>query len=105
MAQIDKLKVRLGITDATQDALLAQLLEDAEAQILDYTNRKVMIDKMLGLQRELAVIYHIRNGAEGISSHSQGGVSISYTADNTIPETIKSRLKAYVRLKVSVYAT
>lgn len=105
MAQIDKLKVRLGIADATQDALLTQLLEDAESQLLDYTNRIVMPDKMLGLQRELAVIYYNRNGVEGISSHSQGGVSISYTADNTIPDNIKSRLNAYVRMKVSFYAT
>lgn len=85
--QIDKLKVRLNEQDET---LLEQLLEDAESEILDYCNRDTLLPRMLGLQRELAVIYHNRLGSEG-------GVSVSYNTD--IPENIKKRLNSYRRLK------
>lgn len=92
--QVEKLKVRLNEEDT---ALLEQLLEDAEAEILDYCNRDVLLPRMLGLQRELAIIYYNRLGSEGESSRSEGGVSVSYSTD--IPENIKRRLNTYRRLK------
>ena len=92
--QIDKLKVRLNEEDT---ALLEQLLEDAETEILDYCNRDVLLPRMFGLQRELAIVYYNRLGSEGESSRSEGGVSVSYSTD--IPENIKKRLNTYRRLK------
>lgn len=92
--QIDKLKARLNEKDTT---LLEQLLEDAEAEILDYCNRDVLLPRMLGLQRELAIIYYNRLGSEGEASRSEGGVSVSYSTD--IPENIKRRLISFRRLK------
>lgn len=92
--QVEKLKIRLNEEDTV---LLEQLLEDAETEILDYCNREVLLPRMLGLQRELAVIYYNRLGSEGESSRSEGGVSVSYSTD--IPENIKRRLNSYRRLK------
>lgn len=92
--QVEKLKNRLNEEDTD---LLKQLLEDAEAEILDYCNRDVLLPRMLGLQRELAIIYYNRLGSEGESSRSEGGVSVSYSTD--IPENIKRRLSSYRRLK------
>ncbi len=92
--QVEKLKTRLNEEDTV---LLEQLLEDAETEILDYCNREVLLPRMLGLQRELAVIYYNRLGSEGESSRSEGGVSVSYSTD--IPENIKRRLNSYRRLK------
>ena len=92
--QIDKLKVRLNEEDT---ALLEQLLEDAETEILDYCNRDVLLPRMFGLQRELAIVYYNRLGSEGESSRSEGGVSVSYSTD--IPENLKRRLNSYRRLK------
>ena len=66
--QIDKLKVRLNEEDT---ALLEQLLEDAETEILDYCNRDVLLPRMFGLQRELAIVYYNRLGSEGESSRSE----------------------------------
>lgn len=94
MTQLEKIKIR--IPDANDD-LLNQFLEDAEADILDYTNRNVLLPKMEGLQRELAIIYYNRLGSEGESSRSEGGISVSYITD--IPENIKSRLNSFRRLK------
>ena len=90
--QIDKLKVRLNEEDTV---LLEQLLEDAEAGMLDYCKRDVLLPRMLGLQRELAIVYYNRLGSEGESSRSEGGVSVSYSTD--IPENIKRRLNSYRR--------
>lgn len=92
MTQLEKLKIRLP--DA-EDTLLTQLLEDAESDILDYTNRNVILPKMEGIQRELAIIYYNRLGSEAESSRGEGGISVSYE----MPEHIKNRLKAYRRLK------
>ena len=95
MAQIEKLKARISGAD---DTLISQLLDDAQNEILDYCNRDVLLTKMEGLQRELAIAYYNRRGSEGESSRSEGGVSVSYSIE--IPESIKSRLNAYRRLKV-----
>lgn len=92
--QVDKLQVRLKEED---EDLLEQLLEDAESEILDYCNRDVLLPRMLGLQRELAIVYYNRLGSEGESSRSEGGVSVSYSTD--IPENIKRRLNSYRILK------
>ena len=92
--QVEKLKVRLNEEDI---ALLEQLLEDAKFEILDYCNRDVLLPRMLGLQRELAIIYYNRLGSEAESSRSEGGITVSYSTD--IPENIKRRLNSYRRLK------
>lgn len=92
MTQLEKLKLRLPDVD---DKLLMQLLEDAENDILDYTNRNVLLPRMEPLQRELSIIYYNRLGSEGESSRSEGGISVSYE----MPEHIKDRLKTYRRLK------
>lgn len=96
---LDNLKIRLEINneDTSKDALLEMLLEDAKGEILDYCNRDVLLPKMESLQRELAIIYYNRMGSEGESSRSEGGVSVSYST--VIPESLKSRLRSYRRLK------
>lgn len=98
MVQLEKLKIRLGIKDNAQDELLLMIIEDAESALLDYCNRKIILPKMDGLQRMLAICYYNRIGSEGESSRSEGGVSVSYSSD--IPESIKSRLNSFRRLKV-----
>ena len=98
MAQLEKLKMRLGISDNSEDNLLNMLLEDAEGEILDFCNRDILPVKVEALQRELAIIYYNRLGSEGETSRSEGGVSVSYSTE--IPENIKSRLLAFRRLKL-----
>lgn len=98
MTQLEKLKIRLEVKDTNQDNLLNMILEDAESEILDFCNRDVLPLRAESLQRELAIIYYNRLGSEGESSRSEGGVSVSYSTD--IPESIKSRLMAFRRLKL-----
>ncbi len=100
MTQLEKLKARLGIAlnDTSKDILLNQLLEDAESEMLDYTNRTELKQSMLGIQRDLVIVYYNRLGDEGINTRSEGGVSVSYSTD--IPDSIKARLNQYRRLKI-----
>ena len=51
---LEKLKRRLNVTDTDRDALLGDLLEDAEAFVLGYTGRKSMLDELKGVVVELA---------------------------------------------------
>lgn len=100
MTQIEKLKLRLGAD--VDVGLLEMFLEDAEGEILDYTNRDILPAKAEALQRELAITYYNRMGSEGEASRSEGGVSVSYVTD--IPEKIKARLNVYRRLKAVAVA-
>lgn len=97
MTQLEKLKLRLGITDNTQDDLLNLILEDSQNEILDFTHRSALLSTIEGLQRELAIIYYNRIGSEGESARSEGGISVTYSTD--MPTNIKDRLKAYRLLK------
>lgn len=89
MTEIEKLKTLTGDTD---DALLGLLLEDAEAFVLAYTNRTVIIPELKKSVRDLALIAYNRRGTEGESSRS--GAGESYNFDNA-PEQIYSILKRY----------
>lgn len=97
MQKLIKFRLMLGIEDNSKDESLKQILEDAENEILDYCNRQVLLPRMEGLQRQLAIIYYNRQGTEGEASHSEGGMSVSYSTE--IPEAIKSRLNAYRLVK------
>lgn len=99
MEQVRKLKERIPelSMDDSKDFMLIQLLEDAESSILDYTNRTTIIPEIKPIQRELALIYYNRIGLEGISSQSQGGISIQVS--DGLPKEIKSRLNRYRKVR------
>ena len=79
------------------------LIDDAVIMVLDYTGRDVMVDAMLLYARQLAIIAFNREGNEGESSRSEGGVSQSFIED--IPQSIKHSLNRYrVGKVVSYYA-
>lgn len=102
MAQLDKLKARLGIKDASQDALLESILEDVGADMLAFTNRTELLPSMNSLQIKIAIIEYNKQGSEGMSSQSQGGISQAWV--DGLPNDVQSTLTSFRRLKVSNYA-
>ena len=75
------------------DEALEQLqLDLAEQALLVETNRDALPDALVTCQVELAVMAYNRMGAEGESSHSEGGVSRSYEA---LPEGVRRQLNRY----------
>lgn len=65
--------------------------ELAEQDILRETNRTVVPSSLLSAQIDIAVIRFNRQGAEGETSHTQGGVSVSF---ESLPDYIQKVVKS-----------
>lgn len=99
MSNLEKLKIKLELTDDSKDELLSVLLSDAKDTVLDLIGRDIVPPRLQSVVVELAKIAYNRMGAEGESSRSEGGASFSFIDD--LPEPYRSRLKNYPR-KVGV---
>lgn len=99
MTALETLKIRLGISDEKQDGLLAVLLDSAEDTILDVIGRDEMPARLVSVQTELAIVAYNRQGAEGETARSEGGISRSFVSD--LPSDMQKRLQNYPR-KVGV---
>ncbi|WP_179014346.1 phage head-tail connector protein [Paenibacillus sp. 79R4] len=80
MDQLQKLKIQLGIkqSDDSQDDELKLLLDDVETDLLTWTNRTELPVTLDSTQRQISVIRYNKQGVEGESSHSEGGISRSF---------------------------
>ena len=94
---LEKLKRRLNVTETDRDALLDDLLEDAEAFVLGYTGRKSLPDELKGVVVETAAASYNLLGLEGASSHAEGGVSATV---DLLPKQMKAQLDRYRIAKV-----
>ena len=94
---LEKLKRRLNVTDMDRDALLGDLLEDAEAFVLGCTGRKIMLEERKGVEVELAAASYNLLGLEGAASHAEGGVSATV---DLLPKQMKAQLDMYRIAKV-----
>lgn len=102
MNTLEKLKIMLGITGNDQDDMLQLLLDDVEVDLLTWTNRKELPPALEPIQRQISVIRYNKQGIEGQSAHSEGGISRSF---EDLPESIRSVINQYRLLKVTKYAT
>ena len=87
---LERLKRR--IPDGKDEALLNDLLSDAQGMILAYTGRDSVPLVLQGAQVEIAAMLFNRMGMEGESSHSEG--SVSRTAES-LPEYIRRQLNPF----------
>lgn len=83
----EKFKKLTGETDNDKVSLFLSL---AEEKILEVTNRTKLPDALVSSQFELAVALYNRNGDEGESSHSEGGVNRSYVSVDEILKHVKN---------------
>ena len=89
MEQLEKIKL---LTGESNEGLLSLLLEEAENRILVYTNRKKMPKGLLTIQLDMAVIAYNKLGSEGATSHSEGGISVSF---EEMPKSVYEMLNKY----------
>ncbi|MCC4310723.1 phage head-tail connector protein [Carnobacterium maltaromaticum] len=89
----EQLALKLSITDEQKLAVLADDLADALTDVLDYTNRDVLIGNMPTSVKDLYIIRSNQEGNEGETSRSEGGVSQSF--EEGIPKRIRSKLNRY----------
>lgn len=92
ISPLTRVKTRLGLTDTTRDALLAELLTSAEDAAKAYTGRDELPSGAQTAVVCLAVIAYNRRGTEGETSRSEGGISVSMEA---IPGDIRAMLAPY----------
>ena len=92
MDQLERLKIR--ITENTNDNELADILESAKAVILSrrfpFGEQPAEIeDKYKDLQIRIAVEMFNKRGAEGETAHSENGVSRSYASASVSEELLR----------------
>lgn len=98
MQQIDRLKCMLEIKDQSKDALLYTLLENSEAEFMDYCNRSDIPPSAESLITQIAVLRYNQTGAEGLTGQNYSGASESYITD--YPGHIRSSLNRYRKVKL-----
>lgn len=89
-----KFKLRTKAGD-DRDDYLQLLLDEAEAQVLDYTNLDEITDRMEVWVLALAINKYNQEGVEGVTERSEGGVSEKYDAG--MPAHIATGLNKYRR--------
>ena len=92
MTQLERLKIR--ITEFVSDAELEDILESAKAVILSrrfpFGEQPAEIeDKYKDLQIRIAVEMYNKQGAEGETSHSENGISRSYSSASVSEELLR----------------
>lgn len=97
----ERFKVLAGITDNSQDGLIALLLKDAGEAVCDYIGRDSVPERLRSVQVQLAVMAYNKRGAEGESSRSEGGISQSFDG---LPPEMRERLKNYPRKAGVLYS-
>lgn len=92
MTQLERLKIR--ITESTNDIELEDILESAKAVILsrrfpfgEYPTE--LEEKYKDLQIRIAVEMFNKRGAEGETAHSENGISRSYSSAGVSEELLR----------------
>lgn len=88
-----KIKLLLGLTDTSKDALLELLIDSALQEAINYTRNDDIEDTCENTIMAMVVWRYNRLGTEGVDSENYSGVSFGYSAD--YPELILRPLKAY----------
>lgn len=78
------------LTGETDEKKVSLFLDSAEAKILEVTNRPKMTDILQQSKLDLAVALYVRNGAEGESSHSEGGVNYNFLTPEEILKSARN---------------
>ena len=89
MMEIERLAARLPGVSYSQ---LEQLMGDADGMLLAYTGRSALPKALETARMQLAVVLYNRQGAEGETAHSEGGVSRTMEG---LPEDIRRQVAPY----------
>lgn len=94
---LEKIKVLLGIVDASKDNLLNILIDQAQDDVITYTRNPECIYALGNIICQMVIYKYNRLGTEGLNSEGYSGVSFSYTAD--YPAAIYKSLNRYKKVK------
>lgn len=94
---LDALVSRIGIPDKA--AVIQDMLEDSIVELRNYLNYgdgEELPDGCVPALKQMVLIKYNQDGAEGISSEGNSGVSTTYLAD--LPKPIMRQVRKYRRL-------
>lgn len=85
MTLLDSIKLRIGIEDNKQDALINDIITDVQARVLAYINQDGLVQSVLpiGLDfvtKDIVIKIYNKIGDEGKESSSEGNVSNTWEA-------------------------
>lgn len=95
MSQLENIRIKLGETDSSKDQLLQLYLDDAASDILELTHLDTIPAGLLTTQVDLAIIYYNKQGIEGQTAHSEGGISRTF---EDIPDRMKKKIHRFRKL-------
>lgn len=98
MTILAKVKLLLNITDESKDALLTELIENAEEYVVNYCNNAAAVDSLTSAIVAMVIQDYNTMGAEGLNSESYSGVSFSY--QTAYSEDIMRQLRRYRKIGV-----
>lgn len=98
MTMLQRIKLLLNFSDSSKDALLEELIENAEEYVVTYCNNADAVTSLSGAIIQMVIQDYNRMGAEGLNSESYSGVSFNYQA--TYSEDIMKQLRRYRKIGV-----
>lgn len=90
---LDRVKLRMGISDDSKDALLSEIIDDVKEYVVEYCNRSGIDDIPETLNSaivKMVIIDYNQLGTEGLTSEGYTGVSYSY--EPNYPDDIRRQL-------------
>jgi hypothetical protein len=97
LASLDNVKILLGITDTSQDALLNLYLSRATNFVKNYCNVDEIPLALDEVVEDIAVVLYRKKGVENIQEEKKG--SLWERQIDFLPKEIVSQLDAYRRVK------
>ena len=91
MTLLDSIKLRIGIEDNKQDALINDIITDVQARVLAYVNQDGLVQSELpsGLDfviKDVTIRIYNKIGDEGKESSSEGNVSNTWDTPTALSE-------------------
>jgi len=89
---LNNIKLLLGITDSSKDALLTLLINQAIDEAINITHNDA-VSSYENIIAGMVIWRYNRLGSEGVTSENYSGVSFNYSSD--YPEPLLRELKSF----------
>lgn len=85
MSALNRIKILLGITDATEDALLGILIDDCNAMLKSYLGQNEVPPQLDFIITELVIKRYRKIGSEGLKAEQIDVISNTFEDDPLAP--------------------
>lgn len=93
---LTQVKLLLGITDTSKDALLNYLIDTCSEEAADFCNLPEFDDRLERIVVQMVIVRYNRIGTEGVSGQSFSGVNESFVEG--YPLDIMNSLRRYRKI-------